>query len=289
MEPMIVLSERKDIHLQEMNFEDPNIFNGDTRQIVKDLPDSFYSSIVTSPPYWGKRDYGFTEQLGAEPELNDYIQHLVEIFRVLRAKLKDNGTFWLNIGDSYTSGNRTWRDADKKNPARGMSYRLPTPKGLKPKDLIGVPWRLAIALQQDGWYLRSDIIWYKPNCQPESVKDRPTQSHEYIFLFSKSEDYYYDFESIKEPATVKGQLRNKRSVWQVNTEAFPEAHFATFPEELIKPIILASTTEGQYVLDPFFGAGTVGVVCKKLNRHYHGIELNQEYINIAEKRINNVR
>ncbi|RCR71353.1 site-specific DNA-methyltransferase [Larkinella punicea] len=272
----------------ENNWKSSEIFHGDTREIVASLQNEFYSSIITSPPYWGKRDYGYSGQIGAEESLNEYIDHLVSIFRILRDKLKKDGTFWLNIGDSYTSGNRTWRAEDKKNPARGMTYRPQTPVGLKPKDLIGIPWRLALALQADGWYLRSDIIWYKPNCQPESVKDRPTQSHEYLFMFSKNEDYYYDYENMREPAAEKGKTRNKRTVWQVNTEPFPEAHFATFPEELIKPIIYATSKEGDFILDPFFGAGTVGVVCKKLKRNYHGIELKEDYIEISEKRISNV-
>ncbi len=263
------------------------IFHGDAREIIGQLSDKFYACCVTSPPYWGKRDYGYDMQIGAEFDLEAYIENLVQIFRAVRRKLKDDGTLWLNIGDSYTSGNRTWRAEDKKNPARGMSYRPPTPEGLKPKDLVGVPWRVAFALQNDGWYLRSDIIWYKPNCQPESVRDRPTMSHEYIFLFSKSEKYYYDFESIKEPTTDLEKVRNKRTVWQVNTEPFPEAHFATFPEELIKPIFLAGSRENDFVLDPFFGAGTVGVVCDKLNRKFHGVELKEEYVQIAEKRITN--
>lgn len=286
---MIKQLEKKPAELFEDNWNRSIIMHGDTREIVDILPNDYYASIVTSPPYWGKRDYGYNGQIGAEENLNEYINHLVSIFKTLRNKLKEDGTLWLNMGDSYTSGNRTWRAEDKKNSARGMSYRPPTPDGLKPKDLIGIPWRLALALQSDGWYLRSDIIWYKPNCQPESVKDRPTQSHEYIFMFSKNEDYYYDHESIKEPASVKGTTRNKRSVWQVNTEPFPEAHFATFPEELIRPIIQASSKENEFVLDPFFGAGTVGVVCKKLNRNYHGVELKQEYIKISERRINNVK
>ena len=286
---MIKQLEKKQAELFEDNWNRSIIMHGDTREIVDILPNDYYASIVTSPPYWGKRDYGYNGQIGAEENLNEYINHLVSIFKTLRNKLKEDGTLWLNMGDSYTSGNRTWRAEDKKNSARGMSYRPPTPDGLKPKDLIGIPWRLALALQSDGWYLRSDIIWYKPNCQPESVKDRPTQSHEYIFMFSKNEDYYYDHESIKEPASVKGTTRNKRSVWQVNTEPFPEAHFATFPEELIRPIIQASSKESEFVLDPFFGAGTVGVVCKKLNRNYHGVELKQEYIKISERRINNVK
>jgi len=274
--------------IEQNLFSDSLIIKGDSSQMIQDLPDNFYSSCVTSPPYWGKRDYGYNGQVGAEFEMQDYIENIVSIFRNVRNKLKSDGTLWLNIGDSYTSGNRTWRAEDKKNPARGMSYRPPTPIGLKPKDLIGIPWKVAFALQADGWYLRSDIIWYKPNCQPESVKDRPTQSHEYIFLFSKSEKYYYDSESIREPAVEKGKLRNKRTVWQVNTEPFSEAHFAAFPEELINPIILASTRPNDFVLDPFFGSGTVGAVCKKMKRKFHGIELKDEYIEIAKRRISHV-
>lgn len=270
---------------ENVNWNKSLILEGDVRNVVKQLPDKFYSSCITSPPYWGLRDYGHEGQIGAEALLDDFIQDLVQVFKAIKDKIRDDGTLWINLGDSYTSGNRTWRDNDKKNPARQMKYRPPTPAGLKPKDLIGVPWKVAFALQADGWYLRSDIIWYKPNCQPESVKDRPTQSHEYFFMFSKSEKYYYDHESIMEPAQTRGKLRNKRSVWQVNTEPFPEAHFATFPTKLIEPIVQASSPENGYILDPFFGAGTVGVVCKSLNRHYHGIELNKDYIDIATKRI----
>ncbi|MCB9234848.1 MAG: site-specific DNA-methyltransferase [Bacteroidia bacterium] len=279
------LLELKEKEKVKVDWSESLILEGDVRNVVKQLPDNFYSSCITSPPYWGLRDYGYEGQIGAETLLEDFIQDLVEVFRAIRDKVRDDGTLWVNLGDSYTSGNRTWREKDKKNPAREMTYRPPTPAGLKPKDLIGVPWKVAFALQADGWYLRSDIIWYKPNCQPESVKDRPTQSHEYFFMFSKSEKYYYDHESIKEPAEAKGKLRNRRSVWQVNTEPFPEAHFATFPPKLIKPIVQASSPKDGYILDPFFGAGTVGVVCKSLNRNYHGIELNKDYINIAAKRI----
>jgi len=269
------------------NWNSSLILQGDTRQLVSRLPDDFYSCCITSPPYWGKRDYGFNSQIGAENYVDEYIENLVHVFRIIKQKLKEDGTLWLNIGDTYTSGNRTWRAEDKKNPARGMTYRPPTPEGLKSKDLIGLPWRLAFALQADGWYLRSDIIWYKPNCQPESVKDRPTQSHEYIFLLSKSEKYYYDSESIKEAAISIDKKRNKRSVWHVNTEPLQEAHFATFPIKLIEPMIIAASKAGEFVLDPFFGAGTVGIVCNKLGRKYHGIELKEEYIAISKKRIQN--
>lgn len=166
-----------------------------------------------------------------------------------------------------------------------MDYRPPTPAGLKPKDLIGVPWRIAFALQADGWFLRSDIIWYKPNCQPESVKDRPTRAHEYLFLFSKSEDYYYDHKAILEPATSTKGTRNRRTVWSINTEPFSDAHFATFPVSLIEPPILAGTESNDMVLDPFFGSGTVGETCLRLERRFVGIELKPDYAEIAAKRL----
>lgn len=262
-----------------------SIIIGDALKELKKFPDNYFQCCVTSPPYWGLRDYGVPNQIGAEQELEDYIDNLTNVFREVRRVLSDDGTFWLNIGDSYTSGGRTWRDTDKKNPARAMNYRPPTPKGLKPKDLIGVPWRLAFSLQKDGWYLRSDIIWFKPNGQPESVKDRPTRAHEYVFLLTKSERYYYDYEAIKEPTVLPGKLRNRRTVWSINTEPFPEAHFATFPTKLVEPCILAGTKPGDIVLDPFFGSGTVGEVCLNMERKFVGIELNPEYAKIAQKRL----
>lgn len=261
------------------------ILVGDALSLLKDVPDSTFRCCVTSPPYWGLRDYGIPGQIGAEPELEDYIKHLVGVFREVRRVLKDDGTLWLNLGDCYTSGNRKWRDSDDKNPARAMDYRPPTPRGLKPKDLIGVPWRVAFALQGDGWFLRSEIIWHKPNCQPESVRDRPTRAHEYVFLLSKCKDYYYDRKAVMEPATSNGSNRNLRSVWSINTEAFPDAHFATFPPALVAPCIRAGSTEGDFVLDPFFGSGTVGEVCVSLNRRILGMELNEEYVPIARKRL----
>jgi len=261
------------------------IILGDALTVLKEYPNNTFRCCVTSPPYWGLRDYGISNQVGAESELQDYIEKLRKIFSEVLRVLTADGTFWLNIGDSYTSGNRGWRANDKKNPAREMNYRPPTPEGLKPKDLIGVPWHLAFALQEDGWYLRSDIIWYKPNCQPESVKDRPTRSHEYFFMFSKSEKYFYDYEAAKEPSNSNGKLRNRRSVWSINTEAFPGAHFATFPPALIEPVINTSSQKGDRVLDPFFGSGTVGQVCLNLERKFTGIELNEEYVSLARKRL----
>jgi site-specific DNA-methyltransferase (cytosine-N4-specific) len=276
--------------------QDCTIIHGDSRVELAKMPAEIFQCCVTSPPYWGLRDYDIDQQIGAENCLDDYIYNLVSVFREVRRTLTNDGTLWLNIGDSYTSGNRNWRDNDKKNSARGMNYRPPTPDGLKPKDLIGVPWRIAFALQADGWYLRSDIIWHKPNCQPESVKDRPTRSHEYIFLFSKSEQYYYDSEAIKEPAQATGQTKNKRtvwfmnaleSIWNVSTEPFKGAHFAVFPRSLIQPCILAGSKEGSLVLDPFFGSGTTGEVCLAASRKCVGIELKSEYVVIANKRLEN--
>lgn len=261
------------------------IFQGDAQHILARLPKESVQCVVTSPPYWGLRDYNIDGQIGLEETLPQFINRLVTIFREIHRVLKPSGTVWLNIGDGYTSGNRGWRAPDKKNPARAMSVRPNTPEGLKPKDLIGVPWRLALALQQDGWFLRSDIVWNKPNAMPESVKDRPTRAHEYIFMFSKNEKYYYDYEAIKEPRDDGKGQRNKRSVWDINTEPFKEAHFATFPSKLIEPCISAGSRAGDFVLDPFFGSGTVGVVCNRLGRKYIGIELHPAYIALAEKRM----
>ncbi|HZH91292.1 MAG TPA: site-specific DNA-methyltransferase [Pyrinomonadaceae bacterium] len=269
----------------EASTEPCTIIVGDALTELAKFPDNFFQCCVTSPPYWGLRDYEIEGQIGAEMSLTDYIEKLVSVFRQVRRVLTDDGTFWLNIGDSYTSGGRTWRGSDKKNRARAMSYRAPTPEGLKPKDLIGVPWRVAFALQADGWHLRSDIIWHKPNCQPESVKDRPTQAHEYLFLMSKSERYYYDHEAIKEPTKENKGLRNKRTIWSLNTEGFKDAHFAVFPPSLVKPCILAGSKPGSLVLDPFFGSGTVGEVCIEQGRRCVGIELNPKYGEIARKRL----
>lgn len=256
------------------------IIESDAALALQKLPSASVQCIVTSPPYWGLRDYGIEGQIGLENTLQEYIVKLVAIFSEAKRVLKDDGILWLNIGDGYTSGNRGYRAPDKKNPARAMSIRPDTPEGLKPKDLLGIPWRLALALQADGWYLRSDIIWNKPNAMPESVKDRPTRSHEYVFMLTKKEKYFYDYQAIKENG------RNKRTVWNVNTIPFSEAHFATFPPTLIEPCILAASKEQDFVLDPFFGSGTVGVVCQEHQRRFIGIELNDEYVRIAKHRLN---
>jgi site-specific DNA-methyltransferase (cytosine-N4-specific) len=242
------------------------IVQDDVRSALNTFGDESVQCVITSPPYWGVRDYGIENQIGAEPDLEDYIETLVGVFHEVRRILKKDGVFWLNIGNTYTSGGRKWRQEDSKNKGRAMSYRPPTPQGLKKKDLIGVAWKLAMACQKDGWYLRNDIIWHKPNGQPESVKDRLTVSHEYIFMFAKSERYKFDQASIREPSQNGNGMKNRRSVWSVNTKPFPEAHFAVFPEELIKPCILSSSEEGDVVLDPFLGAGTVAKVSLELGR-----------------------
>lgn len=256
------------------------IFEGDALNVLQRLPSASVQCIVTSPPYWGLRDYDVPEQIGLEPTLPQFLHRLQTVFAEARRVLKDDGVLWVNIGDGYTSGNRGWRAPDKKNPARAMNVRPDTPEGLKPKDLMGVPWRLAFALQDDGWFLRADIVWNKPNAMPESVKDRPTRSHEYLFMFSKSEQYFYDRAAVLEP-----NGRNCRSVWSINTQPFAGAHFATFPPKLIEPCIKAATRPGDFVLDPFFGSGTVGLVAHQLSREYIGVELHPEYVSLAAARL----
>jgi DNA modification methylase len=262
---------------------DSGLVIGDSAKVLAAIPEGTFQTCVTSPPYWGLRDYQINGQIGLEASLDAYLQSLVDVFDEVRRVMRDDGTLWLNIGDSYTSGGRTWRAPDKKNPVRAMGVRPPTPKGLKPKDLIGVPWRLAFALQASGWYLRADIIWNKPNCQPESVKDRPTRSHEYLFLFSKSERYRYNGTTVRGPND-----RNLRTVWDINTQGTRDAHFATFPPALVQPCVLLATAPGDLVLDPFIGSGTTGVVALDLGRRFLGIELNPDYVKIAERRLNGV-
>jgi DNA modification methylase len=254
---------------------------GDSKKALSLMPAGVFQTCITSPPYWSVRDYDTSGQIGLEMSLNGYLRSLVDVFDQVRRVLRDDGTLWLNIGDVYTSGGRTWRAPDKKNPVRAMDVRPPTPEGLKPKDLIGIPWRLAFALQAAGWYLRSDIIWYKPNCQPESVKDRPTRSHEYLFLFTKSEKYAYDHTAVRGPRD-----RNLRTIWAINTQAYSEAHFATFPPALVEPCILLGSRPSGLVLDPFIGSGTTGLVALQAGRRFVGIELNPAYVDIAERRLN---
>ena len=279
-------------------------------------------TCVTSPPYYGLRDYGHEGQIGLEETPGEYIKAMVEVFRCVWDVLEDNGTLWLNIGDSYcgTGSKGDW--VDPKNPeGRSGQAVSKTQKlaGYKSKDLIGIPWMLAFALRADGWYLRQDIIWHKPNPMPESVQDRCTKAHEYIFLMSKSSKYYYDHQSIKEASsggfnkgdgsklakqaivrsggilsggTDKSTLgtsaeedRNKRSVWTVTTKPYEGAHFAVFPQDLIEPCILAGAPVGGIVLDPFMGSGTTAQVAQHLGRKYLGCELNEDYKPLQQKRL----
>ena len=255
---------------------------GDAHAVLDAMPAKSVQTVITSPPYWSLRDYGIDGQIGLEASVYDFIDALADLFDSVQRVLKDDGTLWLNIGDSYTSGGRTWRAPDKKNAARAMDQRPATPEGLKPKDLIGVPWRLAFALQERGWFLRSDIIWNKPNCQPESVRDRPTRSHEYVFLLSRSERYLYNVDAVRGPND-----RRVRTVWDVKTQPVPEAsgHFATFPTALVDPCVLMGSNVGDVVLDPFMGSGTTALSAGLLGRRFAGIELNPGYLEMTRQRL----
>ena len=293
---------------------------GDCIASLKTLPDQSVHTCVTSPPYFGLRDYGMDGQIGLEDTPDAFVARLVEVFREVHRVLRDDGTLWVNLGDSYSgSGKGVWNAPDDRKLNVKETYRPsvnPTKvrTGLKPKDLIGIPWRVAFALQADGWYLRQEIIWHKPNPMPESIKDRCVKSHEQIFLLSKSQHYFFDHLAIQEDAVGKpsgntvrksrptqqalqrgdqcGSIpwegngkRNKRSVWTVTTKPFKGAHFATFPPDLIEPCVLAGAPVGGVVLDPFFGAGTTGLVSQNHGRHWIGCELNPEYADIARNRL----
>jgi DNA modification methylase len=311
---------------------------GDCRQIMRQWAKNGVKAqtCVTSPPYFGLRDYGHEGQIGLEQTPEDYIAAMVDVFRCVRDVLADDGTLWLNIGDSYASaggsqveqtvrGNKNYVNSGQLG-ASGVGTTRKPPTGYKQKDLIGIPWMLAFALRADGWYLRQDIIWHKPNPMPESVRDRCTKAHEYVFLLSKSQKYYFDNDSIRQPwavATLKrdklsrgrsqngsrsaeslagydygreglGDMQsnqkgaNKRSVWTVNTKPYKGAHFAVFPPELITPCVLAGAPEGGIVLDPFMGSGTTAMVAKQNGRHYLGCELNQDYKALQDGRLNSV-
>lgn len=272
------------------------IYCGDAIQELQKLHDCCIDCVITSPPYYGLRDYGIDNQIGLESNPDEYVFKLRNVFSEVKRVLKNEGTLWLIVGDSYASSGGPQQvqsinshrigGSDTQNAGKSRS----PPMGMKPKNLIGIPWMLAFSLRQDGYYLRSDIIWSKPNCIPESVKDRPTKSHEYIFLLTKSDRYYYDNDSIKEMVNNDGyvQKRNRRSVWSINTVPYKGAHFATFPESLVELCCKAGCPEGGLILDPFMGSGTTGVVSKKLCRNYIGIDLNPDYCNLARKRINNI-
>jgi len=305
---------------------DYKVLIGDCRDTLKTLPEQSLNTCVTSPPYFGLRDYGHEGKMGAEPTPDEFVAALVEVFREVRRVLRDDGTVWLNLGDSYANTNKGHNSngsgnltgSNIKNKALYKPNRkTDIPAGLKTKDLIGIPWRVAFALQADGWYLRQDIIWHKPNPMPESVTDRCTKSHEYIFMLSKSPKYYYDHEAVKEPAVSThssgngfkrdaresyknadgssrgnesqwsdvGGKRNRRSVWTVPTKPYKGAHFATFPPALIEPCILAGCPEGGVVLDPFGGSGTTAGVAVSNGRNAVICELNPEYAKLIPERV----
>jgi len=293
-----------------MNVE---ILHGDCRETLKTLPDASVNCCVTSPPYFGLRDYGHDGQIGLEQSPDAFVQQMVAVFREVRRVLCDDGTLWLNLGDSYAQNeirNRNINTSRSELHETGRKQK----HGLKPKDLIGIPWRVAFALQADGWYLRQDIIWHKPNPMPESVTDRCTKAHEYIFLLSKSARYFYDAEAVQEESSgltggrfgtggkEVGRLRqdagrerpeddgvrNKRSVWTVPTRSYRAAHFATFPPDLIRPCILAGCPTGGTVLDPFGGSGTTGQVAMEEGRNAILCELNEDYVGLIRKRIASV-
>jgi DNA modification methylase len=298
------------------------ILVGDVRQRLKDIPDNTVQACITSPPYWGLRDYGHDGQIGLEQSPAEYVAEMVAVFKEVRRVLKDDGVLWLNLGDSYNGSGGAGGDyslgglkeGQPKYPGRNVST-------LKPKDLVGIPWRVAFALQEAGWWLRQDVIWHKPNPMPESVTDRCTKAHEYLFMLTKNNRYFFDRMAISEPAiyaeeharkttswgtnrkhpnkpnvekyaytgenhtTLPGNQRNKRSVWTIPTKPFRGAHFAVMPEALCEPPILATSRENDLILDPFTGSGTVATVALRHNRNYIGIELNPEYVQIAINRI----
>jgi DNA modification methylase len=272
------------------------VLQGDCVETLKTVEDNTVQCCVTSPPYWGLRDYGVKGQLGLETTVESYLNNMVAVFKEVRRVLTKTGTLWLNIGDSY-AGSGKGRNADgshqsggkqgtNKGSIQGVLQKTKC-NGVRRKNLIGIPWRLAFALQKDGWNLRQDVIWHKPNAMPESVKDRCTTAHEYFFMLTKSDKYHFDSLAIQEQGVSTG-VRNKRSVWTVNTKAYRNAHFATFPAELIQPCILASSAKNDIVLDPFGGSGTTGQVALQLGRKAILCELNPKYIPLIEERTENV-
>lgn len=257
---------------------------GDAKAALSLLPDESVQTVMTSPPYWSLRDYAAENQIGRDDSLEAYTASIVAVFREVFRVLKTDGTVWLNVGDSYTSGNRRYRAPDKKNRLRAMSVRPPTPDGLKPKDLIGVPWRLAFALQDAGWWLRSEVLWHKPNAHPESVCDRPTKAHETVFLLSKSQNYHYSVGAVTGP-----NGRRLRSVWDLPTAPTKRSnghdHPAMMPMSLALRCLSITGREGGIVLDPYAGSGTTLLSAAKLGYPWVGVEINSSFVDLIEQRI----
>ena len=259
---------------------------GDARRALSVLPSESVQTVVTSPPYWSLRDYQVEDQIGRDDTLTSYIKSIVDAFEELRRVLRDDGTVWLNVGDVFTSGNRRYRAPDRKNRARAMHVRPPTPAGLKAKDLIGIPWRIAFALQDAGWWLRSEVIWHKPNAHPESVLDRPTKAHETVFLLSKRQNYYYDIGAVRGP-----RGRRLRTVWDIPTmptkriNGDEDDHPAMMPMALAKQCVAITSREDDVVLDPYAGSGTTLLAARDLGRKWIGIELKHSFVNLIEQRM----
>lgn len=297
------------------------LYQGDAGACARCFPQGCVRTCITSPPYWGLRDYGVDGQIGLEVTPEEFVAKLVAVFREVRQLLADDGTLWVVIGDCFTSNNRKYRDRDQMLGARGMNFRAPTPQGLKAKELVGIPWRLAFALQADGWFLRSDIIWHKLQPMPESVQDRPTRAHEYVFMFAKSERYFYNHKAILEPfadarmgrdggkkssernrggrddgfTTPSGidpsanGGKNKRSVWSLSAELSKVPHYASYPTKLVEPMVLAGSAPGDLVLDPFCGTATTGVVALRHGRRFVGFDLSAEYLTYSWNRLTNLQ
>jgi DNA modification methylase len=272
-----------------------DVLMGDARQRLSEIPDGSVNCCITSPPYFGLRDYQTEDQLGMEGTPEVFVSNLMAVFREVRRTLRKDGTLWLNLGDSYNAynGNRGASTGSANKKHHKIMPSLPTGSGLtvktlKNKDLIGIPWMVAFALRADGWYLRQDIIWHKPNPMPESVKDRCTKAHEYIFLLSKSDRYHFDSDAISEPSVDGGKRRNRRDVWSICPKAYKGAHFATFPPDLIEPCVLAGCPVGGVVLDPFGGSGTTAGVALKNHRNATMCEINQEYVKLMNERVSGI-
>ena len=259
---------------------------GDASQALELLPDESVQTVLTSPPYWSLRDYDVEDQIGRDDSLTDYMVSIVGTFEKLKRVLRGDGTVWINTGDAFTSGNRRYRAPDRKNRARAMGVRPPTPMGLKPKDLIGLPWRIAFMLQDAGWWIRSEVIWHKPNAHPESVGDRPTKAHETVFLLSKSQNYYYDVEAVCGP-----NGRRLRTVWDIPTEPrkrlddHADDHPAPMPMALARRCVAITSREDSVVLDPYAGSGTTLLAARELGRKWIGIELKPSFVDLIERRI----